>query len=102
MCVCMWLYVSDYRCLCVHEMVLVHVVVLVYLCMCMSVLCDNNDRILKCTSFERLFACRTGKDHRRAADWPNSKSKFPYCRFVLYKENKGTMDVVHLIARYLK
>ena len=85
-----------------HVMVLVHVVVLVYLCMCMSVLCDNNDRMLKCTSFERLFACCTGKDHRRAADWPNSKSKFPYCRFVLYKENKGTMDVVHLIARYLK
>ncbi|XP_070192243.1 pseudouridylate synthase 7 homolog isoform X2 [Littorina saxatilis] len=42
------------------------------------------------------------KDKRRGQEWPSSKARFPFCGFVLYKENKGTMDVIHLMARYLK
>ncbi|PVD25207.1 hypothetical protein C0Q70_15705 [Pomacea canaliculata] len=45
-----------------------------------------------------------GKDSRQSScpEWPANKSKLPYCRFVLYKENKDTMDVISLMAKFLK
>nr|KAG5701897.1 hypothetical protein BaRGS_014962 [Batillaria attramentaria] len=45
-----------------------------------------------------------GRDGRKSGpgQWPASKSKEPFCRFVMYKENKDTMDVISLIAKFLK
>lgn len=34
--------------------------------------------------------------------WPANQKTNPYCRFVLYKENKDTMDCISLIAKFLR
>ncbi|KAI0238771.1 TRUD domain-containing protein [Lamellibrachia satsuma] len=39
-------------------------------------------------------------DHRSRNRWP--KERGDYCRFVLYKENKDTSEVVNLIAKFLR
>lgn len=35
-------------------------------------------------------------------DWPKSKKSCRFVKFVLYKENKDTMDAIGLIAKNLK
>uniref|UniRef100_A0A0B7AA66 TRUD domain-containing protein n=1 Tax=Arion vulgaris TaxID=1028688 RepID=A0A0B7AA66_9EUPU len=46
---------------------------------------------------------KTGKSRdRNKDDWPESKKDYKYVKFVLYKENKDTMDAIGLISKNLK
>ncbi|KAH9507458.1 multisubstrate pseudouridine synthase 7 [Bulinus truncatus] len=46
---------------------------------------------------------RTGNSRGSVRDeWPKSKKACPYVKFVLYKENKDTMDALGLISKILK
>ncbi|CAG5131183.1 unnamed protein product [Candidula unifasciata] len=46
---------------------------------------------------------KTGKSRgNNRDDWPETKKDFKYVKFVLYKENKDTMDAIGLIANNLK
>merc|ERR1719483_275296 len=44
---------------------------------------------------------RRGKTRQRYDDWPASKKDFKFVKFVLYKENKDTMDMIGLMAKHL-
>ncbi|XP_017730130.1 PREDICTED: pseudouridylate synthase 7 homolog [Rhinopithecus bieti] len=46
-----------------------------------------------------LAKVRTAADPRKHS-WP--KSRGSYCHFVLYKENKDTMDAINVLSRYLR
>ncbi|XP_005205429.2 pseudouridylate synthase 7 homolog isoform X2 [Bos taurus] len=46
-----------------------------------------------------LAKVRTAADPRKHS-WP--KSRGSYCHFVLYKENKDTMDAINLLSKYLR
>ncbi|XP_048642106.1 pseudouridylate synthase 7 homolog isoform X3 [Marmota marmota marmota] len=46
-----------------------------------------------------LAKVRTAADPRKHS-WP--KSRGSYCHFVLYKENKDTMDAINVLSKYLR
>ncbi|XP_028412402.1 pseudouridylate synthase 7 homolog [Dendronephthya gigantea] len=48
----------------------------------------------------RAFYADRSQGRRRKSDWPKERGE--YCHFVLYKENKDTMQAINLLAKFLK